>query len=45
MDLISSEQLNNAIKRVTLNATGVPTFVGSAYKHIGVQPLLDAIIK
>ncbi|EPY72832.1 ribosome-releasing factor 2, mitochondrial [Camelus ferus] len=37
------EQLQTAIRRVTLDQTAVPVLCGSALKNKGVQPLLDAI--
>ncbi|KAK2710335.1 hypothetical protein QYM36_013852 [Artemia franciscana] len=39
------EEINKALKRVTLARTGVPVFCGSSYKNMGVQPLLDAVTK
>uniref|UniRef100_A0A670Y2S5 Ribosome-releasing factor 2, mitochondrial n=1 Tax=Pseudonaja textilis TaxID=8673 RepID=A0A670Y2S5_PSETE len=39
------EQLQAAIRRVTLAHKAVPVFCGSALKNKGVQPLLDAITK
>ncbi|NWR89577.1 RRF2M factor, partial [Furnarius figulus] len=42
-DLISAEELQSAIRRVTLAHKAVPVLCGSALKNKGVQPLLDAI--
>ena len=41
---ISVEQLNAAIRRVTLAGKLVPVFCGSSLKNKGVQRLLDAIV-
>uniref|UniRef100_A0A673CBM5 Elongation factor G2 n=1 Tax=Sphaeramia orbicularis TaxID=375764 RepID=A0A673CBM5_9TELE len=37
------EQLQAAVRRVTLARKGVPVLLGSSLKNKGVQPLLDAI--
>uniref|UniRef100_A0A671WAH3 Elongation factor G2 n=1 Tax=Sparus aurata TaxID=8175 RepID=A0A671WAH3_SPAAU len=37
------EQLQEAVRRVTLARKGVPVLCGSSLKNKGVQPLLDAI--
>ncbi|ORX58199.1 P-loop containing nucleoside triphosphate hydrolase protein [Hesseltinella vesiculosa] len=36
--------IKDAIRRVTLDNKAVPVLCGSAFKNIGVQPLLDAIV-
>ncbi|XP_066963770.1 ribosome-releasing factor 2, mitochondrial [Macrobrachium rosenbergii] len=41
---IPTELLMEAIRRVTLKQDAVPVLLGSSYKNIGVQPLLDAVI-
>uniref|UniRef100_A0A3B4Y774 Elongation factor G2 n=1 Tax=Seriola lalandi dorsalis TaxID=1841481 RepID=A0A3B4Y774_SERLL len=38
------EQLQEAVRRVTLARKGVPVLCGSSLRNKGVQPLLDAII-
>uniref|UniRef100_A0A665W696 Elongation factor G2 n=1 Tax=Echeneis naucrates TaxID=173247 RepID=A0A665W696_ECHNA len=38
------EQLQEAVRRVTLARKGVPVLCGSSLKNKGVQPLLDAIV-
>ncbi|KAK4016807.1 hypothetical protein OUZ56_031775 [Daphnia magna] len=43
LDHVSSEEMNGAIRRITLARTGVPVLCGSSYRNVGVQPLLDAI--
>ena len=41
---IASGQLRAAIRRATIANRFVPVVGGSAYKFIGVQPLLDAVV-
>ncbi|CCG82721.1 putative Translation elongation factor G2 [Taphrina deformans PYCC 5710] len=36
--------LKDSIRRLCLNGTLVPVFVGAAFRNIGVQPLLDGIM-
>ncbi|XP_069793433.1 ribosome-releasing factor 2, mitochondrial isoform X2 [Narcine bancroftii] len=43
MDAVSAENLNAAIRRVTLAQRAVPVLCGSALKNKGVQLLMDAI--
>ncbi|CAG7834480.1 unnamed protein product [Allacma fusca] len=40
---VTNEDLQSAIKRITLNSQIVPVFLGSSFKNVGVQPLLDAV--
>ena len=40
---IPLDDLHRAIRRITLERKAVPMLCGSAYKYIGVQPLLDAV--
>ena len=40
---LSPRQLCQAIRGLTLNSTVVPVLCGSAFRNIGVQPLLSAI--
>nr|XP_020469238.1 ribosome-releasing factor 2, mitochondrial isoform X1 [Monopterus albus] len=42
-DVVSSVQLQEAVRRVTLARKGVPVLCGSSLRNKGVQPLLDAI--
>ena len=42
---ISSEAVDQAIRRAILTGKAVPLLCGSALKNKGVQPLLDAVIK
>ena len=39
------EQIHDAVRSGTLALKLTPVFVGSAYKNVGVQPLMDAIIQ
>merc|ERR1711871_342188 len=41
----SVDQLNEAIRRQTIDLQLCPVFMGSAFKNRGVQPLLDGITK
>ncbi len=40
-----SEELDNAVRRGTVESKFFPIFCGSALKNKGVQPILDAIVK
>ncbi|MBW2609446.1 MAG: elongation factor G [Deltaproteobacteria bacterium] len=40
---VSEELIHEAVRRGTLQRELTPVFVGSAYKNIGVQPVLDAV--
>lgn len=44
LENVSVDLILNAIRRQTLNRNIVPMFLGSAYKNIGVQLLMDNII-
>jgi elongation factor G len=41
---VREELIYNAIRKGTISRQLTPVFIGSAYKNIGVQPLLDAVI-
>jgi len=41
---MDADFLGAAIRRITVSGTGVPVLCGSAFRNIGVQPLLDAIV-
>jgi len=45
LELVSKDDLYKALKRVTWSTQAVPVLVGSSYKNIGVQPLLDSILR
>ncbi len=40
----SPEQIHAAVRSGTLSLKLTPVFVGSAYKNVGVQPLMDAVV-
>lgn len=42
---VTTELVYKAIRTGTLNLTLTPVLLGSAYKNVGVQPLLDAVLK
>ena len=46
-DKIAPEMIHDAVRKVTLtpNSGFLPTFLGSAYKNIGVQPLMNAVVR
>ncbi len=53
-DSIAAAELRSALRRVTLSAGGagggagggaIVTLCGSAYKNVGVQPLMDAVVE
>ncbi len=41
---ITSELIKHALRRQTIAGRIVPVIGGSAYRHIGVQPLVDAVL-
>ncbi|XP_054264972.1 ribosome-releasing factor 2, mitochondrial [Macrosteles quadrilineatus] len=41
---VTSEDLSQALRRVTLAQARVPVMCGSAYKNIGVQTIMNAVI-
>lgn len=45
MDNVKPELLSAAIRTCTIEQQAVPVLLGSAYKNIGVQLLMDAILK
>ncbi|KOC59750.1 Ribosome-releasing factor 2, mitochondrial [Habropoda laboriosa] len=44
LDTITSQMLHNSLYRATISRKGVPVLLGSSYKNIGVQPLMDSIL-
>jgi elongation factor G len=44
-DKVSEELIHEAVRQGALLRQLTPVFVGSAYKNIGVQPVLDAVTK
>eukprot|EP00842_Homolaphlyctis_polyrhiza_P006082 jgi/Hompol1/6475/HPOL_002666-RA len=41
---VSAQDLRAACRRATIAGRAVPVFCGAAFKNIGVQPLLDAVV-
>lgn len=41
---LSPALMRAALRRLTLDGSIVPVIGGSAYKHVGVQPLMDAVV-
>lgn len=44
LDKISTQTIIESLRRITLSRRGVPVFLGSSYKNIGVQPLMDGVV-
>ncbi|XP_078035691.1 mitochondrial ribosome recycling factor 2 isoform X2 [Augochlora pura] len=44
LDAIVPQLLIDSLHRATINMKGVPVLLGSSYKNIGVQPLMDSIL-
>ncbi|CAL8100955.1 unnamed protein product [Orchesella dallaii] len=44
-EAVTTDELKSALKRVAVSAAAVPVLIGSSYKNIGVQPLLDAVLE
>jgi elongation factor G len=42
--LVKPEAIKEAVRRVTLGNKAVPVLCGAAFKNLGVQPLLDAVV-
>jgi elongation factor G len=42
---VTEELMDEAVRRGTLLRQLTPVFIGSAYKNVGVQPLLDGVTK
>jgi len=43
-DRVAEDMIHEAVRKGTIARELTPVFIGSAYKNIGVQPLLDGII-
>lgn len=44
-DAVSNDLIWSSIKRATCSHKAVPVLLGSAYKNVGIQPLMDSVIK
>ncbi|KAI4498896.1 hypothetical protein M0802_006071 [Mischocyttarus mexicanus] len=44
LDKITDQIICESLRRITLSRKGVPVLIGSSYKNIGVQQLMDSII-
>lgn len=42
---LSEQDINKALRRITIKQKAFPVLCGSSYHNIGVQPLLNAIVK
>jgi elongation factor G len=45
LDKLNERDLLNAIRRCTIGGSIVPVTVGSSYKNVGVQSLMDSVVK
>lgn len=44
LEEVSDQNLVDSLRRVTVSRKAVPVLLGSSYKNIGVQPLMDGIV-
>ncbi|XP_012272138.1 ribosome-releasing factor 2, mitochondrial [Orussus abietinus] len=44
LDEIPAQVLADSLRKVTIDRKGVPILLGSSYKNIGVQPLMNGVI-
>ncbi|XP_050465862.1 ribosome-releasing factor 2, mitochondrial [Cataglyphis hispanica] len=44
LENVQPQILVDSLRRVTINRKGVPVILGSSYKNVGVQPLMDSVI-
>ena len=44
-EVISEDEINTSLRKGTISLKCVPVFCGSSFKNIGVQTLLDGVIK
>ncbi|KAI9219685.1 P-loop containing nucleoside triphosphate hydrolase protein [Blastocladiella britannica] len=42
---VSSDLLHTALRECTLAGTGTPVLLGAAFRNLGVQPVLDAVVR
>ncbi|MEL6184622.1 MAG: GTP-binding protein, partial [Myxococcota bacterium] len=43
-DEVTADELRRAIRRATLGLRAFPVLCGAAYRNMGIQPLLDAVV-
>ncbi|TPX67032.1 hypothetical protein CcCBS67573_g07630 [Chytriomyces confervae] len=41
---VETDMLKGALRRLTLNGSVIPVLCGSAFKNMGVQPVMDAVV-
>lgn len=41
---VPADDIKKSIRRVTIQGTAVPVLCGAAFKNIGVQPVMDAVV-
>lgn len=44
LSAVTNKEVYSALRRLTLSNAAVPVLLGSSYKNIGVQSLMDAIL-
>ncbi|XP_050487710.1 ribosome-releasing factor 2, mitochondrial [Bombus huntii] len=44
LDAVTPQMLIDSLHRSTISRKGVPVLLGSSYKNIGVQPLMDGVL-
>ncbi|XP_046829118.1 ribosome-releasing factor 2, mitochondrial [Vespa crabro] len=44
LDKVTDQAICESLRKITLSRNGVPVLLGSSYKNIGVQPLMDSIV-
>ncbi|KAK9294370.1 hypothetical protein QLX08_010990 [Tetragonisca angustula] len=44
LDAVTPQMLIDSLRRSTISRKGVPVLLGSSYKNIGVQPLMDSVL-
>jgi elongation factor G len=45
VELVTNNEIHAAMRRATMSNLAVPVLLGSSYKNIGVQPLMDSILR
>lgn len=44
LENVQAQELVDSVRRVTTSRRGIPVMLGSSYKNVGVQPLMDNIV-